>query len=54
MREQSATGYHQPALYGAEQSRADPSLRILDPHKDEKMEAIHKALNECSVEHPVF
>ena len=34
--------------------RAAPPLRIRDPHKDEKMAAIHKALNECSVEHPVF
>jgi len=34
--------------------RAAPTLRIRDPHKDEKMTAIHKALNECSAEHPVF
>lgn len=30
------------------------NLRIRDPHKDEKMAAIHKALDECSAEHPVF
>lgn len=34
--------------------RAAPALRIRDPHKDEKMAAIHKALDECSAEHPVF
>lgn len=34
--------------------RAAPTLRIRDPHKDEKMAAIHKALNECSTEHLVF
>lgn len=30
------------------------TLRIRDPHKDEKMAAIYKALDECSAEHPVF
>ncbi|ELX1003332.1 IS630 family transposase, partial [Escherichia coli] len=34
--------------------RAAPTLRIRDPHKDEKMAAIHKALDECSAEHQVF
>lgn len=34
--------------------RAAPTLRIRDPHKDEKMAVIHKALDECSAEHPVF
>lgn len=34
--------------------RAAPTLRIRDPNKDEKMEPIHKALDECSAEHPVF
>lgn len=34
--------------------RAAPTLCIRDPHKDEKMAAIHKALDECSAEHPVF
>ena len=34
--------------------RAAPTLRIRDPYKDEKMAAIHKALDECSAEHPVF
>ena len=34
--------------------RAAPTLRIRDPHKDEKMAAIHKALDECSAENPVF
>ena len=34
--------------------RAAPTLCIRDPHKDEKMAAIHKALGECSAEHPVF
>ncbi|EGJ03405.1 putative transposase [Shigella dysenteriae 155-74] len=34
--------------------RAAPTLRIRDPHKDEKMAAIHKALDECSAEHPAF
>ena len=34
--------------------RAAPTLRIRDPHKDEKMAAIHKALDECCAEHPVF
>ena len=31
-----------------------PALRIRDLHKDEKMAAIHTALDECSTEHPVF
>ena len=34
--------------------RAAPTLRIRDPHKEEKMAAIAEALSECSVEHPVF
>lgn len=29
-------------------------MRIHDPHKDEKMAAIHKALDECSAENQVF
>lgn len=34
--------------------RAAPTLHIRDPHKNEKMAAIHKALDKCSIEHPVF
>ena len=34
--------------------RAAPTLRIRAPHKDEKMAAIRKALDECSAGHPVF
>lgn len=34
--------------------RAASTLRIRDPHKEEKMAAIRKALDECSTEHPVF
>lgn len=34
--------------------RAAPTLRIRDPHKEDKMAAIADALSECSVEHPVF
>lgn len=34
--------------------RAAPTLRIRDPHKEEKMAAIHDALEKCSVEHPVI
>ncbi len=34
--------------------RAAPTLRIPDPHKDEKMSAIHKALDKCSSEYPEF
>ncbi len=34
--------------------RGAPTLCIRDPHKDEKMAAIHKALDECSAEYPVF
>ncbi|EAQ4906535.1 IS630 family transposase [Salmonella enterica] len=34
--------------------RAAPTLSIRDQHKDEKMAAIHKALDECSAENPVF
>ena len=34
--------------------RTAPTLHIRDPHKDEKMVAIRKALDECSIEHPVF
>ncbi|ELY5272056.1 helix-turn-helix domain-containing protein, partial [Yersinia enterocolitica] len=33
--------------------RAAPTLRIRDPHKDEKMAIIRKALDECNAEHPV-
>ena len=31
-----------------------PTLCIRDPHKEEKMVAIHEALAKCSVENPVF
>lgn len=34
--------------------RAAPTLRIRDPHKEEKMAAICKAQGECSAVHPVF
>ncbi|MGX8940495.1 IS630 family transposase [Symbiopectobacterium sp. Eva_TO] len=34
--------------------RAAPTLRIRDPHKEEKMEAIAMVLEQCSAEHPVF
>lgn len=34
--------------------RAAPTLCIRDPHKEEKMAAIHDALEKCSVENPVF
>lgn len=34
--------------------RAAPTLRIRDPHKEEKMAAIAQALAGCSAEHPVF
>ena len=34
--------------------RAAPTLRIRDPHKEEKMAAIHEALAKCSAENPVF
>lgn len=34
--------------------RAAPTLRIRDPHKEEKMVAIHEALAKCSAENPVF
>nr|WP_169050447.1 IS630 family transposase [Brenneria salicis]NMN91421.1 transposase [Brenneria salicis ATCC 15712 = DSM 30166] len=34
--------------------RAAPTLRIRDPHKEEKMAANHAALEKGSVEHPVF
>lgn len=34
--------------------RAAPTLRIRDPHKEEKMAAIAEALAKCSAEHPVF
>lgn len=33
---------------------AAPTLCIRDPHKEEKMAAIHDALEKCSVENPVF
>ncbi|HHD7476596.1 TPA: IS630 family transposase [Klebsiella oxytoca] len=33
---------------------ATPTLRIRDPHKDEKMAVISAALLKCSREHPVF
>jgi transposase len=51
MPERCAAGCPLPDWYGG---RAAPTLRIRDPHKDEKMTAINKALNECSAEHPVF
>ncbi len=34
--------------------RAAPTLRIRDPHKEEKMVAIHEALAKCSAENPCF
>ncbi|KDW85757.1 hypothetical protein ACN73_07835 [Escherichia coli] len=34
--------------------RAASTLRIRDPHKEEKMAAIRKAPDECSTKHPVF
>ena len=34
--------------------RAAPTLRIRDPHKEEKMVALHEALAKCSAENPVF
>ncbi len=34
--------------------RAAPTLRIRDPHKEEKMAAIREALEQRSAEHPVF
>ena len=34
--------------------RAAPTLCIRDPHKDEKIAAIHEALDECSAAYPVF
>nr|CCG55395.1 insertion element IS630 uncharacterized 39 kDa protein ISO-IS200 39 kDa protein [Erwinia piriflorinigrans CFBP 5888] len=34
--------------------RAAPTLRIRDPHKEEKMAAINTALSQCSQENPVF
>lgn len=34
--------------------RAAPTLRIRDPHKEEKMVAIHEALAKCCAENPVF
>jgi len=34
--------------------RATPTLHIRDPHKEEKMAAITKALAQCNAEHPVF
>ena len=41
---------------GAEQEwrKAVPTLCIRDPHKDEKMAAVHKALDECSAKHLAF
>lgn len=34
--------------------RAAPTLRIRDPHKEEKMAAINEALARCDLENPVF
>lgn len=34
--------------------RAAPTLCIRDPYKDEKIAAIHEALDECSAAYPVF
>lgn len=34
--------------------RAAPTQRIRDPHKEEKMAAIHEVLAKCSAENPVF
>ncbi len=51
MQQPFAAGCH---LRGSVRRRAAPTLRIRDPHKDEKMAVIHKALDECSAEHLVF
>jgi len=34
--------------------RASPTLRIRDPHKEDKLAAIKAALDKCSADHPVF
>ncbi|AYA41052.1 IS630 family transposase [Xenorhabdus nematophila] len=34
--------------------RAAPTLRIRDPHKEEKLRAINDALEKCNPDHPVF
>ena len=34
--------------------RTAPTLRIRDPHKEEKIAAINEALGQCSAAHPVF
>ena len=46
-----AAGCH---LRASGERRPRQPRRIRDPHKDEKMAVIHKALDECSAEHPVF
>lgn len=42
------------SVCGACMAQGCATLRIRDSHKDEKMAAIHKALGECSAEHPVL
>lgn len=42
-----------PAL-GIVWRRAAPTLRIRDPHREERLQAIRTALANCSAEHPVF
>lgn len=42
------------ALAGVVWRCAALTLCIRDPHKEEKMAAIHDALEKCSVEEPVF
>src|SRR5471030_175115 len=41
-------------LAGLVWRRAAPTLRIRDPHKEEKMATILEALKKCSAENPVF
>lgn len=45
---------HWLPLTGLVWRRAAPILRIRDPHNEEKMAAIFKALDKCSIEYPVF
>lgn len=51
MPERCVVGCHLPGWYGGE---LRPTLRIRDPHKEEKMVALHEALAKCSAENPVF
>lgn len=53
MQTQSRNNPELVTLYRAGMVQSGPSLRIRDPHRDGKIDAIREALGACCMEHPV-